>query len=819
MARVENSLRRALDIIVAVLGLIFLSPLALVLALLIKLTSPGPVFYRARRVGKGGCQFALLKFRTMVQDADRQGPPLTLADDTRVTTIGRWLRGHRLDELPQLWNVLKGDMSLVGPRPEDPYYVSFYSPDQRQVLSVRPGVTGLAQIGFRNEGDRLRSAVDPEKTYTREILPAKLAVDLAYLESRTLLTDVLVLLRTLRIYLGNRTLLLFDLVSLGLAFVLAFVIRFDASSYSATGQLALYWPVFLPIATIKLIVFERMGLYRRAWRFASVKDMLAIVLAVAMGSTLSGALILILWAWPWSSTFVHGFPRSVIVIDAMLTLFLIGGQRFFTRWRREMALEGGRNGHRGDQLARSVLLIGAGEAGAVAVREMQRNPQLGYRPAGFLDDDPDTRGQSIYGVPVVGPISQLPQAASSLAVSEVLIAVPAAPGELVRRVFQLAREAGLAVRTLPTYDEVLSSHVSVRRAREVRLEDLLRRPPTPMEMSGIAAYLTDQTVLVTGAGGSIGSELCRQVCRFMPAHLLLFDHSENNLYQIDAEMNLNFPDVDCRPILGTVRDQAKLAHLLVDHKPSVIFHAAAYKHVPLSESNEDEEILNNVIGTHNLVSAAVSCGVPRFVFISTDKAVAPINVMGKTKQVGEWIVQDAAQRSGLPYVAVRFGNVLGSHGSVVPLFQSQIAHGGPVTVTHAQVTRYFMTIPEAARLVLQAAILGRGGEVFVLDMGEPVRIYDLACDLIRLNGLEPERDISIVFTGLRPGEKLTETLYNAGEQVSSTGHPGIHLANTRSPLTAGQLSQLLAALQAAAQAHNLGQIRQLLDGAAGPLQP
>jgi len=407
-------------------------------------------------------------------------------------------------------------------------------------------------------------------------------------------------------------------------------------------------------------------------------------------------------------------------------------------------------------------------------------------------------------------LADLPRCVQELQVRQVLIAMPTASGAAVRRVVQLAQSAAVEIRTLPGYYELIGGQVSVQRARAVQLEDLLRRAPTPLDLQGVASYLTNGVVLVVGAGGSIGSEICRQVARFGPSRLLLMGHGEDSLYRIDRELRTSFPGLNCQPVLGTVRERGKLQWLLAQCKPSVIFHAAAYKHVPLMESNQDEAVLNNIVGTRNLLLAAETEGVPRLVFISSDKAVEPANVMGATKRIGELLVRCAARRSGRPFVVVRFGNVLGSRGSVVPLFQEQIASGGPVTITHPDVTRYFMTIPEAVRLVLQAGALGRGGEVFVLDMGEPVRIYDLACDLIRLHGYEPERDVPVVFIGLRPGEKLHEKLYTMTEHTQDTAHPGIRVATHDSDLSPDELDAIVDELEQLATDRRLAALQKRL---------
>ena len=804
--RIDAALRRLLDLAAALAGLILLSPLMLAIAVAVRLASPGPIIHRSRRTGQGGREFPLLKFRTMIVGADRAGPGITLDQDPRVTRLGRWLRSHRLDELPQLWNVLVGDMSLVGPRPEDPRYVAHYTPEQQAVLQVQPGITGPAQIAFRNEAERLRHAADPEATYIRDIMPAKLSIDLAYLARRTVWTDLALLFNTLRIYIGNRILLPLDVLSLTVSYAVSFAIRFDNIRF--VEQLALYWPVFLPILVIKLAVFEFAGLYRRLWRYASVRELLSVVAAVGLSSTLSGVLIIIFWIWP-ETTFFSGFPRSVIAIDAMLTLLLVGGLRFASRWRHEADSTAARPVLATDE-KRPVVIAGAGDSGAMVARELLRNPQLGYQLLGFLDDDPDKQGLRVHGIHVLGPLADLPRWVADLGAEEVLIAMPSAPGSVVRRVLDLARTAGVQVRTLPGYYELIGGRVAIQRVREVQLEDLLRRAPMPMDLEGVAATLTGAVVLVTGAGGSIGSEICRQVARLGPELLLLLGHGEGSLYQIDMELQRSFPGVRRRSIVASVRDRAKLDWLLTQFRPQVIFHTAAYKHVPMMECNEDEAVLNNVGGTRCLLAAAEAASVPRLVFISSDKAVEPSSVMGATKRLGELIVQHAAQRNGRAYVAVRFGNVLGSRGSVVPLFQAQIAAGGPITLTHPQVSRYFMTIPEAVRLVLQAGSLGRGGEVFVLDMGEPLRIYDLACDLIRLNGMEPEADIPIVYTGLRPGEKLHEALYTAAERVQATSHPGIQVATEPPPVPARELEVALDELERLAVEHRLPELRDLL---------
>jgi FlaA1/EpsC-like NDP-sugar epimerase len=404
------------------------------------------------------------------------------------------------------------------------------------------------------------------------------------------------------------------------------------------------------------------------------------------------------------------------------------------------------------------------------VQEMRANPQLGLVPVAFLDDDPAKQGAQIRGLPVLGGRERIPELAEEYGVAEVIIAMPTAPGAAVREILGICKAAGVAARTIPGLYGILSGEVSVSQIRDVDIEDLLRREPIATDTSAVEGMLRGCRVLVTGAGGSIGGELCRQIARCEPEILVLVGHGENSIFDIANELRRIWPDLPVAQVIADIRDRDRLDTLFAQYQPQVVFHAAAHKHVPLMEMNVAEAVTNNVVGTENLLSLAQTHSVSRFVFISTDKAVNPSSVMGATKRVAELLVQAAARQAGRPYVAVRFGNVLGSRGSVVPLFREQIRAGGPVTITHPDVSRYFMTIPEAVQLVLQASTLGSGGEVFALDMGEQIRIVDLATDLIELSGLKPGDDVAIVFTGLRPGEKLHEEVSLPGEEYVPTGH-------------------------------------------------
>ncbi|HEX9051315.1 MAG TPA: nucleoside-diphosphate sugar epimerase/dehydratase, partial [Anaeromyxobacter sp.] len=432
-----------------------------------------------------------------------------------------------------------------------------------------------------------------------------------------------------------------------------------------------------------------------------------------------------------------------------------------------------------EQKKQRILILGAGDAGEMLLREIQQRHAARFEAVGLLDDDPQKRGAHIHGVRVLGNIDDLPRVTSAKDVDEIIIAIPSATGAQMRRVVDLCKSTGVRFRTIPGMDRVIDGRVTVSQLRNVAIEDLLGRDPVQLDMDVISAEMKGHVVMVSGAGGSIGSEICRQVCRFEPAALLLVERAENNLFHIHRELAPLHPDVVLVPCVADVGDEARMTEIFQAHRPTVVFHAAAHKHVPMMEWNPGEAVKNNVVGTRRLADLADRHGVQRFVMISTDKAVNPTSVMGVSKRVAEIYVQALSQRSRTRFVTVRFGNVLGSAGSVIPIFQQQIADGGPVTVTHPEMKRYFMTIPEASQLVLEAGMMGAGGEIFILDMGEPVKIADLARDLITLSGLRPGEDIEIRFTGVRPGEKLFEELSVDAEKADTTGHPKIFVGHFR----------------------------------------
>jgi len=565
-------------------------------------------------------------------------------------------------------------------------------------------------------------------------------------------------------------------------------------------------------------------MYSRYWQYADTDELLLLIWAAAIGCLAQAALFLGSQAL-FPGILVPGVPRSIPFIDLLLTIAVIAAPRLALRAGARSAKRDGKAGKPNGHL-QHVLIAGAGEAGAMVLRELRQNPHTGLVPVGFVDDDTAKHGVMLNRVRVLGGREAIPQLVREHHVDQVIIAMPSATGKTVREFVDICEAAGVRARIVPGIYELLGGGVKLNQLRDVQIDDLLRREPVQTDTARVRGLLVGRRVLVTGAGGSIGSELCRQILRCEPASLILLGHGENSIFEIHNELkvegsrlkvepaNLQPATCDVQPVIADIRFPERLAAVFAEHRPEVVFHAAAHKHVPLMEANIADAVSNNVLGTLRMVEASVAAGVDRFVLISTDKAVNPSSIMGATKRVAELIVQRASQRTGRAFVAVRFGNVLGSRGSVVPYFRKQIAAGGPVTVTHPEVKRYFMTIPEAVQLVLQAATMGRGGEVFVLDMGEPVRIVDLARDLIRLSGLEPERDIEIAFTGLRPGEKLHEELFAAAEEHGRTEHEKIlRFTNGKGPaVVAGEdhFSEQIEVLLEAARRGETGMMRAAL---------
>ncbi|GLI36661.1 polysaccharide biosynthesis protein [Geobacter hydrogenophilus] len=560
--------------------------------------------------------------------------------------------------------------------------------------------------------------------------------------------------------LTQRRLMVFslDTASIAASFLLAFLLRFDFTFPPSYHELIK--DGLLVVLLVKPLVFLFSGMYRSIWKYASLQDGIEIFKVVTL-STLITSFVLF---------FLHdtsAMPRSIYVLDWVLLFAMVSTSRLLWRVYRETYIIP--RYHTGKR----TLIVGAGEAGNLLLKEIRKQKNPANQIIGFLDDDPAKQGMRLGGVPVMGDLGRLRAAIRKHRIEEVIIAIATAQGAVTRQVVSCCKETKVRFKTLPGIKDIIDGTVSISQIKDVEIEDILGREPVKLDLETIRGYLTNKRVLVTGAAGSIGSEICRQVAAFSPYKLLLFECAETPLYQIEKELTATHPNLRIIPVIGDVRDQARVEAIFDEFQPEVVFHAAAYKHVPMMEYNPVEAVTNNIGGTRVLANAAHRFGVKNFVMISTDKAVNPTNIMGASKRVAEIYVQSLARRSRTNFTTVRFGNVLGSNGSVIPLFKEQIKTGGPVTVTDPKVIRYFMTIPEACQLVLQAGCIGNGGEIFVLDMGDPVRILDLAEELIRLSGFVPHEEIDIVFTGLRPGEKLFEELLIDGEGIKPTRHEKI----------------------------------------------
>jgi FlaA1/EpsC-like NDP-sugar epimerase len=607
-----------------------------------------------------------------------------------------------------------------------------------------------------------------------------------------------------------------DAACVNVSFILAYLLRFEFDVNSS--ELATYFPAysdhFVWLTAIKLFVLFAFGMYGSLWKYASAKELARVSVASVFATLGAIAFLILIQSDPI-------MPRSIYAISFLLDTALFGGVRFAYRYARELRNRGGRdnngslfgiaeilfNSPKGEGPER-VMLIGAGDAGASIIREIRYNPDGNRKIVAVIDDDHSKRGQHILGVKIEGDRDDIRRVAEKFDVDEIIVAIPSAPKREISDIITKAADTGAKIQILPSMMDLIDGNVSVSALRNLDLEDLLGRDPVELDIEGISGYLRDRVILVTGGGGSIGSELCRQIAGYGPSKLVALDIYENTVFELENELSLSFSELDFEPIIASVTDETRMHRVFETHRPNVVFHAAAHKHVPLMEFNPEEAIVNNVLGTKVVVDLAREFGADKFVMISTDKAVNPKNVMGATKRLAEMVVQagggaasdtvaadnesafGAATAGGgaisdtasdTAYAAVRFGNVLGSNGSVVPIFRGQIARGGPVTVTDRDITRYFMTIPEAAQLVIQAGAMMNGGEIFILDMGEPVRILTLAENIIRLSGFIPYEDIDIIFTGLRPGEKLYEELSYRGEDLRKTKHEKIFLGIAMDP--------------------------------------
>jgi FlaA1/EpsC-like NDP-sugar epimerase/lipopolysaccharide/colanic/teichoic acid biosynthesis glycosyltransferase len=806
-------MKRAFDICGAALGLVLTAPLLATIAVLIKLDSQGPVIFRQIRVGKGFRPFNILKFRTMSVDTTGICLPLTVGQDPRITTMGRILRKFKLDELPQLVNVLLGEMSFVGPRPEVPRYVERLRAEFSEVLTVRPGITDLASLRYIDEAAVLSSSSNPEEEYQTKVLPEKLRLAKLYIQHMSLQLDIAIIIQTLlhivRIPVSTFTLpelqpgvesplaslwislssfimkwrrpiiVVLDLVLIILANYFAFALRYDGSI--PRGELHTFEQTVLVLVGIRGVAFALFGLNEGLWRYTSLWDLQNILKAVLVSTV-------IFYGWVHLVMGISSYPRSIFAIDAILLIGFLAGVRLSSRVFRDKAVF---------QKKRKVLVVGAGDSGERVVREMKTRSVFNCEPVGFVDDHIALLNQRIHGVRVLGTVGDIPKLVEGLRPEVVVVALPDATPEFLRDLVIKLEPYEVSIKTLPGKGELLADQSTVSQMRNISVLDLLSRAPIDLDNEATRQMVRGKCVLITGAGGSIGSELARQISLFDPRSLLLYERHENSLYNIHKELDDQKRGLPIVPLIGDVTDAQRLCAVLEQYKPQILFHAAAHKHVPLVELNPLEAVKNNCLGTRITAEAANLYGVEQFVHVSTDKAVNPSSVMGATKRVAELIIQDIARTSKTRFLLVRFGNVLGSSGSVVLRFQEQIRSGGPVTVTHPEIRRYFMLIPEAVQLVLQAATIGKQGHIYILDMGEQIKVLDIARSLIRLSGFVPGKDIPIRFVGLRPGEKLYEELAGEGEVATNSCLDKILQIQATSPPDFAKFEEKLEALESA----------------------
>jgi FlaA1/EpsC-like NDP-sugar epimerase/lipopolysaccharide/colanic/teichoic acid biosynthesis glycosyltransferase len=801
--------KRLFDILAAGLGLLLLWPIFGLLALLIWLDDRGPIVFSQERIGRGGRPFRMHKFRTMTVRADH-GLPLTVGSDHRITRVGQWLRRFKLDELPQLVHVLRGEMSLVGPRPEVRRYVELYSTEQRRVLELVPGITDPASLRYWDEGDLLARAADPERFYVSQVMPEKIQLQLEYARQSSEWTDFLVTLATLRrLWPLTRPLLMRGLVRyrrpvilavhvllVALGFGLAVALRFDFRAPPAIWRT--FWHALPVLLVCRLVTYGRFGLYRGFWQHVGLRDLVSLFKAAAVGSLIFFAICRGLRVAP-------DLSYAILLNEWAAAVLLTGGVRFTARYLREAQLPFER------ALGRRTLVIGAGDKAERLVREVVRDVNHPLNVVGLVAEA-SSGGRTIHGVPVLGTVDTLGALVTEHQIEFVVVAVDRVDGELVQKVLTEAQRVGVEVKTLPSLQELLAGTARIDQLRSVRLEDLLSREPVNLDLRAVEAEVRHRVVVVTGGAGSIGSELARQLAAFEPSRLVLLDQAESPLYFTQLELAAAHPRLDFRGIICDVSDAERVDRLFEELRPDYVIHAAAYKHVPLAETNVVATARNNIGGTLAVATAAAAWGAAKFVLISTDKAVNPTSIMGATKRVAERLVLElpALRTARTDVRVVRFGNVLGSSGSVIPLFERQLAQGGPLTVTHPEVERYFMTVREAVQLVLLAATLPEASRrVCMLDMGRPVRIVALAEQLIRLAELEPYRDIPIVFTGLRPGEKLHEELCSPGQTPVPTSVPKIGVLRSAETDGADLLTGLAVLETALASADELATLRAL----------
>jgi FlaA1/EpsC-like NDP-sugar epimerase/lipopolysaccharide/colanic/teichoic acid biosynthesis glycosyltransferase len=781
-------IKRIFDFFASVFGLILLSPVFLIVAIFIKLDSGGSVLFRQERIGQGFHKFRIYKFRTMFDDAKHSEKRSIFWQNHRVTRFGGFLRKSKIDELPQLINVLKGEMSLVGPRPELESFVQLFKDKYLKILTVRPGITDLASLQYRNEGEILNGSANPESQYINNILPNKIRLALLYIDQASFLFDLNLILRTIlridfkkppktnKLQLNPQGIAFFCidfLLSISSLF-LAYLLRYEGVIPKNELENAIYLLPFL--IACRFLAYFWYKFYSRFWQYSSLEDLILIIKGVGLGSLFFVAAIFT------QSNPPLPLPRSVLIIDFILLSTMLGISRISWRIWNERNKQKTFNNKNGIP----TLIYGAGDTGAHLLKNLRSKPS-NYRICGFIDDNSKKKNTTLMGIRVLGNRNSISTLASDLKVKEILIAKINISPESLIEILKICSENSINCKIVSLVEDISTNELHLSKIKKFEVSDLLGRSAVSLDVPAINKLVYGKRVLVTGAGGSIGSELCNQILEYKPSKLIMLDRGENYLFELNATLDSRKPEVldkaEKHYIFCSITNKRKMDSIFFQYRPQLVFHAAAHKHVPLMEENVDEAVMNNIYGTKLTADVSDKYGVERFVMVSTDKAIRPTSVMGTTKKIAEKYVKYMNTKSNTNFMTVRFGNVLGSKGSVVPFFQNQIKNGGPVTVTHPEMTRYFMLISEAAQLILQAGVIGKGGEILMLEMGEPVKITDLAKTMIRLAGYEVNKDIDIKFVGIRSGEKLYEELVDEHDEVVETNHTKIKVLQSKIPIS------------------------------------
>ncbi len=782
-----NFIERMLDIVLATLFIILLSPLLLGVSLVLRMTGNGTVLRRRKYVGKGDRPFIRYTFRTGERLFKPDGSPVQRA------VIGQYLRMFRLHRLPLLFNVFRGEMSFVGPHPVKEKYLKYYTDGQKDVFSVRPGL--FSPRSFRSNANIVSEDVLTNSQFVRYYLPELIEGDRAYLKKKTFVYDLkLLVIGLMSALLANplflekdqpRRILIYTahFILCILAYWLAFELRFDGdiplkdpiNNVNYYDKFLRTLPLMLTFRFAGLFVY---GLFQGFLRYTGIYDFFSLLKAVTLGSGLM---------FVTNFLFLSAeYPDAVILIEFFVILIMLSGLRVFVFFFRDSIL-GNLPGEKQDR----ALVVGLTDSAESVLRQLTGASDSSIEPVGLIDPRSRRIGYKIHGVPVLGAVDDVERLIPEKNINCMILADSGLGSRHRKTIVDCCTRNNVQLRKIPAITEIVSGRVRMTDIKEVQFEDLLGRKPTKLDTELVSAEIRDKVVFVTGAGGSIGSQLCREVAFYKPRRMILFEINEEAVFEMHRQLVRKHADIDIVPITGDITDRAQVRGILARYKPEDVYHCAAYKHVPLMEDNPVSAIRNNTLGTRILVEEAERAGVAKFVMISTDKAVNPCNVMGASKRLAEKVVLDISSAARTRFVIVRFGNVLGSSGSVIPIFKKQIAEGGPVTVTHPDIIRYFMSIPEAVQLVLQAGAMGEGGDIFVLEMGEPVKIADMASQLIRLSGFRVDKDIAIEYTGLRPGEKMFEELVYKEEELEKTRHPKINRVKPETETNGLQIREIL----------------------------